>query len=272
MPFPLESLPYGLRRRLRELATPYEVNMFQTAAPNYSYLQPIQKGIYQRRFGVELTIDEHSNFLAREFWQILPISGFLRYRICRYTVISNYKPIHISKYNLEHFSLAPRCINFYRCTIDPAFIQYFVDHLERRIRMLALCETSITSRDVIKVICAANVFKSLTYIRISDCDISMATWIGGALKTPRIKTLKQIEFFGAQPTVFDIKRHKFLKYFRAQRKGFNIHITIDSHINEVSDEISALFDKHFQRRQPRKHEKFVTVNFNTCFVLRKKYR
>uniref|UniRef100_A0A7E4UQD4 DUF4224 domain-containing protein n=1 Tax=Panagrellus redivivus TaxID=6233 RepID=A0A7E4UQD4_PANRE len=43
MPYPLEKLQYGLRRRLRELATPAEAHALQIAAHDYSGLQPIQK-------------------------------------------------------------------------------------------------------------------------------------------------------------------------------------------------------------------------------------
>uniref|UniRef100_A0A7E4W7W3 SHSP domain-containing protein n=1 Tax=Panagrellus redivivus TaxID=6233 RepID=A0A7E4W7W3_PANRE len=63
MPFPLEKLQYGLRRRLRELAYPTEASALQLAAPNYSGLQPIQK--VKLTDEVEFYIDKESNLLLR---------------------------------------------------------------------------------------------------------------------------------------------------------------------------------------------------------------
>uniref|UniRef100_A0A7E4W6U2 CDP-diacylglycerol--serine O-phosphatidyltransferase n=1 Tax=Panagrellus redivivus TaxID=6233 RepID=A0A7E4W6U2_PANRE len=66
MPYPLEKLPYGLRRRLRELATRSEAYDLQIAAPNYIGFQPIQK--VQTVAHARFLINENNNLEKLIYW------------------------------------------------------------------------------------------------------------------------------------------------------------------------------------------------------------
>uniref|UniRef100_A0A7E4ZWN4 F-box domain-containing protein n=1 Tax=Panagrellus redivivus TaxID=6233 RepID=A0A7E4ZWN4_PANRE len=280
---------YGLRRRLRELATPSEAYALQIAAPNYSGLQPIQ--MCQAVTHVKFSMNQHSKLSITE--------NILHTRITRDLDLADNsfyctQAISIQKFSLtdsprlilDRFRLAPTCLCFEHCVIDASFLQQLVAHMERPLLILTFNNCTIQSETVATYTCDA--FKSLTDLTLNYCEppaveraSSFPLFLDAFLQM-YCTTLEYVDIYSNSLSVLDIDKNKFLTLFMAQRKETSLMFVLNFVPNqqELENKLNTLFsDQHFERLHdvPSVVGKIITVvfvDYNSCekeyyYVVRK---
>uniref|UniRef100_A0A7E4UQ51 FTH domain-containing protein n=1 Tax=Panagrellus redivivus TaxID=6233 RepID=A0A7E4UQ51_PANRE len=131
MPFPLSSLPYGFRQRLRELATPVEAYQLQTAAPNFSGFQPLvmlNRSDYNNVYIVDGAVSDSHLICGLKYSEkrLIPLSGdelHIRQKLC----LENLKSIDKV---LNHYFLS-ECvrIHFNNVHINSTFFKKLYSNL-----------------------------------------------------------------------------------------------------------------------------------------------
>uniref|UniRef100_A0A7E4VXH6 F-box domain-containing protein n=1 Tax=Panagrellus redivivus TaxID=6233 RepID=A0A7E4VXH6_PANRE len=257
MPYPLEKLQYGLRRRLRELTTPAEAYALQVAAPHYSGFQPVQK--CQRVYTVHISMNRNSNLSMIEKPQQEPDrdlnnSPDYSFYCVQDMIIKKFMLTDSPRLILDKFLLAPTAVCFDRCIIDASFVQQFAAHMERPLIRLSLVNCIIQSETAATYTCDA--FNSLRKLTLMNCDLpaleraSSFPFLVDALLEMNCTTLQCIDLHSDSLSVLDIDVDKFMTFFKAQRDAVTIsfEISCDPDLQELENKLNTLFsDKHFKR-------------------------
>uniref|UniRef100_A0A7E4UMC8 F-box domain-containing protein n=2 Tax=Panagrellus redivivus TaxID=6233 RepID=A0A7E4UMC8_PANRE len=241
MPFPLNSLPYGFRSRLRELSSPSERYSLQIAAPNYNGLHPFQK--FQQLGTIVLSFNKTVECKRTSMLQgVSPIdlTKDVVYGVDTDLCIENVKLWDDSLSVFERFILAPKSIHFFKCHISTAFITYLTKHLEKPIVDLHFGQCTFEAKHVTQYICS--VFQSLRSLALLLCPFQN-DWF----EPLHSLNLNRLRLCSVSTDHIDVNRDAFVKYFKAQNERFVLMITLHARRNvcETKTKLDALFECDF---------------------------
>uniref|UniRef100_A0A7E4VY41 Uncharacterized protein n=1 Tax=Panagrellus redivivus TaxID=6233 RepID=A0A7E4VY41_PANRE len=213
MPYPLEKLQYGLRRRLRELATQSETYALQIAAPNYSGFQPVQK---VRSLTRAVFVKNEENNLEKILYPVQPQNSheMQLYIVSNKLTFENFTPDFKLSTILDNFWFAPKNVQFYDCRLDEIFIQSFVNVVKNAIQQISFWPSSFTSKNGAKMLSNSPAFSALESFTVMEPMLPSVDWWIKVFVEKKCFSLKEFNVHNAPLSVFDIDKEVLLKFIK----------------------------------------------------------
>uniref|UniRef100_A0A7E4VJV1 F-box domain-containing protein n=1 Tax=Panagrellus redivivus TaxID=6233 RepID=A0A7E4VJV1_PANRE len=278
MPYPLEKLQYGLRRRLRELATPFEAYFLQRAAPNYYGFQPLQK---LRAIKSAWFMKDEDNNLHKIIQPKHPensedlILNLVRDKVIFHAI----SPDIISSTIFDDFRFASKAVCFNECVLDPTFVYNYLNAVER-FRELILFDSSFESENAAKMLCNSTALRGLKRFVAKDSTFPSTTWWIKAFVEAKCTSLDMFLVKRVSLSVFDIDKEVVLKFIKDQPAGFTLSIGLSDEMqwHDIIETSQNLFEtEHFEcydgtfysGTYKKVHISYGTGNKNNrCYILR----
>uniref|UniRef100_A0A7E4UTH2 Uncharacterized protein n=1 Tax=Panagrellus redivivus TaxID=6233 RepID=A0A7E4UTH2_PANRE len=234
MPFPLSSLPYGFRQRLRELATPLEAYQLQTAAPHFSGFQPLvmlNRSDNYRVYNVDgSTSDLHFRQRNSLEKRLIPLTDNELHLVQELWVI-NFKNVDKALSIFNHCVLSP-CVGlqFVQMHINLALVEKIKSSLNLKITDYnhanhiypELCFNACTFDPEAFPAIYRSLFKQFQRIRWYSF-LKEVTWLQDMMN----ENVTGLHFFYVHfesPEMLDVDKTLFVQFCLAQAPHFNFSV------------------------------------------------